>query len=138
MNKIFYRLAAVLAAIIGGMAIFAGARVLLGILPDYYLIGWLPVYNFTFGVLSVLIAAALFWRGSSYSSSAALVTLGAHSMVMLVLQSLYRDVVAPDSIQAMTVRLAAWLIILTLLFLGRREAKGPRDKIFPRPVSRNS
>jgi len=26
-------------------AVFAGGRVLLGILPDYYIIDWLPVYN---------------------------------------------------------------------------------------------
>ena len=31
------------------MAVFAGGRVLLGTLPDYYLIDWLPTYNFVIG-----------------------------------------------------------------------------------------
>jgi hypothetical protein len=46
------KVAAGLAFIIGAMAIFAGGQVLLGRDPGYYVIGWLPIYNFVMGVLS--------------------------------------------------------------------------------------
>jgi hypothetical protein len=42
---------------------------------------------------------------------------------MIILLAGYRDVVATDSIVAMTIRIAVWLIILVLMFLQRRKAK---------------
>lgn len=43
MKQLPNKFAAVLALVIGAMAGFAGGRVLLGILPDHYVIDWLPV-----------------------------------------------------------------------------------------------
>ena len=40
---------------------------------------------------------------------------------MLVLQVAYRDVVAIDSVVAMTIRLIAWVIILTLMFFQTQK-----------------
>ena len=54
MNTTLNKIAAVLAFIIGAMAAFAGGQVLLGKVPDYYVINWLPVYNYTVGILTVL------------------------------------------------------------------------------------
>ncbi|MDZ7843225.1 MAG: hypothetical protein U5K99_00245 [Anaerolineales bacterium] len=45
MNSLWNRTAAALAFIIGAMAIFAGGQVLLGNMPDYYVLDWLPVFN---------------------------------------------------------------------------------------------
>jgi hypothetical protein len=107
--------AAILAAIIGAMAVFAGGRVLLGNLPDYYLIDWLPVYNFTLGALSLFVTAVLIWRQHRYAWPTAVTTFIMHTAVMLVLLTAYGDVVAIDSLVATTVRMVVWLIILVLL-----------------------
>jgi hypothetical protein len=123
MSRIFAKIAAILAFIIGAMAIFAGGQVLLGRDPGYYVISWLPVYNFGAGVLTALVTAVLIWRGSRYALPAALATFVAHTLVMVILQSAYRDVVATDSIVAMTVRMVIWLVILGLLLVQRRRDK---------------
>lgn len=116
------KIAAALAFIIGAMAIFAGGQVLLGKIPDYYVIGWLPIYNFSIGLLSVFFTAVLIWKNNKLALPAALITFGLHAAVMVILQTAYRDVVAPDSIVAMTVRLTVWAIILVLLFIQRKRS----------------
>jgi hypothetical protein len=109
------RIAAVLSFIIGLMAIIAGGRVLLGHLPDYYVIDWLPVYNFIAGVFSASLTAILIWKNHRLALPAAITTFGLHALVMIVLQTAYRNVVAPDSLRAMTIRLVIWVIITGLL-----------------------
>lgn len=121
MNKLYTKLAAGLAVIIGLMAVVSGGKVLLGQMPDYYLIGWLPVYNFTVGVLSAGVTSVLLWRNSRYAGAAALVTLALHTTVMIILQTAYQDVVATESVRAMTIRITTWLVIQGLLLLQRRR-----------------
>lgn len=123
MNRTLSKIAAVLAFVIGAMAVFAGGQVLLGRDPGYYVIDWLPVYNFVLGVLTVLIVAPLIWRGSRYALPAAAATLAAHTVVLAILLAAYRDVVASDSIRAMIVRIVAWLVILTLLVVQSRRSR---------------
>ncbi len=110
------KIAAVIAFIIGAMAVFAGGQVLLGKLPDYYVINWLPVYNYTVGILTIFVTAILIWSRHRLAIPAAIATFGIHTLVMLVLQTSYRDVVAIDSIVAMTVRMTIWIIILVILY----------------------
>jgi hypothetical protein len=117
------KIAAILAFIIGAMAVFAGGQVLLGNLPGYYVINWLPVYNYTAGILTVFVTAVLIWVNSKLAIPAALATLGLHAVVMLILQTAYREVVAIDSIVAMTVRMTVWVIILALLYIQVRRNK---------------
>ena len=74
MKTIYRRTAAVLAFIIGAMAIFAGGQVLLGKIMDYYVIDWLPIYNFSIGLISSFITAILIWKGSKFALSAAIGT----------------------------------------------------------------
>jgi len=123
MNSIYRKIAAVLAFIIGAMAIFAGGQVLLGKVMDYYVIDWLPIYNFGAGLISSFVTAILIWKGSKYDMSAAIGTFAIHGTVMLVLQTAYREVVAADSIKAMTVRLVVWLIILILMVIQAQKSK---------------
>jgi hypothetical protein len=106
------------------MAIFAGGQVVLGKVMDYYVIDWLPVYNLIAGLISSLLTAILIWRSSKYAMPVAIGTFASHGVVMLVLQTAYRDVVALDSIKAMTVRLVVWLIILILMILQARKDQG--------------
>ncbi len=117
-----HRLAAGLAFVIGAMAVFAGGQVLLGQVPDYYVIDWLPIYNFTLGVVSALFASVVIWKAGRLAWPAATVIFGLHAVVMLVLLTAYRQVVAVDSLRAMTIRLVAWAVILILLLAARRKS----------------
>lgn len=123
MNKILQKSAAILAFIIGAMAIFAGGKALLGIDPGYYVINWLLLYNYTMGILTVFITAVLIMKSSKYAMPAAISTFSLHALVMILLQTTFSNVVAADSIQAMIVRLVVWGVILSLMFLQRRIDK---------------
>lgn len=120
MKAILTKIASIFAFIIGGMAIYAGGQVLLGQDPGYYVINWLPVYNYTLGILTVFVTAILIWIKSRLAFPAAIATFSVHTLVMLILQTGYQNVVAPDSIRAMTIRLIAWGIILGLMFAQSR------------------
>ncbi len=123
MKSIFTKIAAVLAFIIGGMAVFAGIEVLLGNDPGYYVINWLPIYNYTAGVLTVFITAILIWQRRKLAGFAAITTFSIHTLVMIILQTAYKDVVAVDSIRAMTIRMLVWAIILGLMYAQTRKDK---------------
>jgi hypothetical protein len=120
MNKLLNKIASALALVIGAMAVFAGGKVLLGILPDYYVINWLPIYNFIMGVVSLFLSIVI-WKSDRFGMIVAIGILSLHAIVMLILQVGYRDMVAVDSIVAMSIRLAVWIVILTLLSIQRRK-----------------
>ncbi|MEN8174093.1 MAG: hypothetical protein ABFS03_14590 [Chloroflexota bacterium] len=124
MNSKLTKTASVLAFIIGVMAVLAGGQVLLGKVKDYYVIDWLPIYNFILGLVSAGWTAISIWKGSKIAMLLAKATFASHAVVMLILLTAYQNVVAPDSIVAMTVRLIAWAIILTLLFIQKRRGEG--------------
>ena len=126
MKLLITKIAATLALIIGAMAVFAGGRVLLGILPDYYVINWLPVYNYTVGILTVSVTAVLLWINHRYAHPVAVTTFTAHALVMVTLLTAYRAVVAPDSLVAMTVRLVVWAVIVALLVPTSGKISGKR------------
>lgn len=128
MNTTLNKIASILSFAIGGMAIFAGGKVLLGNDPGYYVINWLPVYNYTVGILTVFITAILIWMNSRLAMPIAVGTFGIHALVMLILQTAYRDVVAIDSIVAMTLRMTVWAVILGLMFVRSRSNKKTRRK----------
>ena len=123
MNSKLTKTAAVLAFVIGAMAIFAGGQVLLGKAMDYYVIDWVPIYNFIVGIISAFFTAIVIWKGSKIAIPAAIATLISHSIVMVVLLTAYRDVVASDSIIAMAVRIIVWLIILVLMFIQKQKGE---------------
>ncbi|MBK7200281.1 hypothetical protein [Candidatus Amarolinea dominans] len=126
MNITFNKIASALAFLIGVMAIFAGGQVLLGKDPGYHVINWLVLYNYTIGILTVFTTAVLIWTQHKYALPAAIGTLGVHALVMLIIQTAYRGVVASDSLRAMTIRIVVWLIILTLMFVGSRRGQSAR------------
>ncbi len=124
--RALHRIAAVLAFIIGGMAVFAGTKVVILHIPvDYYVIDWLPVYNLLMGVITVGITAVLLWKDARGGFTLAILTLMAHATVLVVLRTVYREVVAPDSIRAMTIRVSAWIIIVALLSVRSRRSEKP-------------
>ena len=123
MKTILTKIASIISFIIGGMAVFAGAQVLLGNDPGYYVIDWLPIYNYTIGILTVFITSVYIFTNSRFALPAAIGTFSLHALVMVILQIVYRSTVAPDSIRAMTIRLIAWAIILGLMFIQARQNK---------------
>lgn len=126
MKTILNKIASVLSFIIGVMAIIAGGQVLLGHLPDYYVIDWLPIYNFIVGILSATLTAFLIWKNHRLALPSAITTFVLHAVVMIVLQTAYRDVVAPDSIRAMTIRMIIWVVILSLLYVQQTKKRGEK------------
>lgn len=128
---ILNKIASILAFIIGAMAVFAGGQVLLGNDPGYYVIQWLVIYNYTVGILTVFITAILIYTNSRLALPAATGTFGLHALVLLVLQTAYRDIVAPDSIRAMTIRLIVWGVILALMFVQARKSKAAQKSNVP-------
>jgi hypothetical protein len=127
MSTYLTKAASILAFVIGAMAIFSGGKVILGYVPDYYVIDWVPIYNFSAGLITSALTAILIWRKHRYALSATIATLISHSTVMVILQTTYREVVAPDSIQAMTLRISVWLIILGLMVIQVRKDR-PADQ----------
>ena len=118
------KIASILALYIGAMAIFAGGQVvLIDKAMDYYVIAWLPVYNLIFGLLTVFLTTILIWRNSRFSLAAVVASLTSHFIVMMLLQTNYRAIVAPDSIRAMVIRLGFWFVILALVVIQERKDK---------------
>ena len=124
MNTTLNKIASALAFLIGGIAVVAGGLVLLGMPTDYYVINWLLLYNYTVGVLTVSITAILIWKNNKLALPAAITTFGAHTIVMLVLLTAYRGIVSTHSLEDMSVRVVAWLIILALMFFQSRKKQG--------------
>jgi hypothetical protein len=119
MNTIFSKTASILALVIGAMGIYAGGQVLLGSTPGYNVIPWLPVYNFSVGVITFFFITILIWKNNRFALTAAVSTLAVHSIVLMILQTAYANFVAPDSIQAMIIRITVWMVIIALLLLQR-------------------
>jgi uncharacterized membrane protein len=69
----------------------------------------------------VFVTSVLIWQGNHLALPAALTTFGLHAAVMLVLQTTYHDVVAVDSLVAMTIRLVAWTLVLVLMLFQTKR-----------------
>ena len=118
---ILNKTAAVLAFAIGTISIVAGEMALRGWEPGYFVLNWLPVYNFSMGVLTAFIPSILIWRESRFAMPTAIGIFGLHAIVLLVLLFAFLDRVATESILAMVFRLAIWVIILGLMFFARHR-----------------
>jgi hypothetical protein len=123
MDNILNKLASILAFIIGGMAVFSGGKTLLGMPPGWKVLNWLPLYNYTAGILTVFLVAVLIWVSSRLAWPAVIGMFSLHALVMLILQTSFSDMVAAESIQAMTIRLVTWMVILGLMLAQSRLSK---------------
>ena len=115
------KVAAGLAFLIGALSIFAGGMAMRGWNPGYKVLGWLPVYNFGMGILTVLLPAILIWKNHPLAFFAAIIFFVIHLIATAILLLAFRDVVATQSLLAMTFRLVVWLIILALMYFARRQ-----------------
>ncbi len=114
------KIAAGLAFLIGALSIFAGAMAMRGWNPGYRVLGWLPVYNFGMGILTVLIPAILIWKNHPIAFFAAIAFFVIHLIATAILLLAFRDVVATQSLLAMAFRLVVWIIILGLMYSAQK------------------
>ena len=114
-------IAALLASLLGGFSIAAGAMAMRGWNPGYSVLGWLPVYNFVMGIPTLLIPTILIWRGSPYAMTVAVVFCVIHAGVTALLLLAFQETVAIQSLLAMTFRVIVWLAILALLYFSNKH-----------------
>ena len=109
--KIAVKIIAVLAAVIGLMAVFVGSRVLLGLYdPGYQYFTSLVSYNVIMGTVSVF-AGILIWTRNKKALMISFMILGAHIIVLLLLKTAFSDVISEHSVNAMTFRVSVWIVL---------------------------
>ncbi len=116
MNRIIYlRIMAVIAMILGAMAVVAGGKVLAGVsVPDYHVIPWLVKYNVTMGVVTIVTAVFL-WLKHPWGKVGAMVITTAHIIVLVLLLTVFSGEVAQHSVNAMTFRATVWILLLAFI-----------------------
>lgn len=113
--KNLYKIAAILAVLIGGISIVSGSKVLLGIdVKDYTVLNWLVIYNVILGGISI-IAAILIWKNHKSARKIILAILISHLLVFLYLYFISQEV-ALESIKAMGFRVSVWTVIFLLTY----------------------
>lgn len=113
--KILLKVSAVVGAMLGLMAVINGTRVILGLFdPGYNILYWLVYYNVLFGLISVYAGFAIFKQHIIALKISSLIALG-HMIVLLVLLTIFNDVVAKNSIQVMSLRSIIWVLIVVII-----------------------
>jgi len=113
--KILYKIAAILALLIGIMSVISGSMVLLNYnIPNYNVLNWLVIYNVILGGISI-IAAILMWKNNKSVRKIILAILISHLLVFLYLYFLSQEV-AVESIKAMCFRTSVWTVIFLLTY----------------------
>ncbi len=121
--KIVIKIVAVLATIIGIMAVVTGSRVLLGGFdPDYQYFNSLVSYNVIMGVISV-IAGILIWQRNSKAIFISFFITVAHITVFLLLKTVFSDVISDHSVNAMTFRSVVWMIFTVIIWVKTYKYK---------------
>jgi len=111
--KNLYKIASVLALLIGGMTIITGSKVLLGIdTKNYTVLNWLVIYNVVFGIISIVVSY-LIWKNNSVAKKAVKFVLATHTIIAVYL-IFFSETVANESINAMIFRVSIWIVIYLL------------------------
>jgi apolipoprotein N-acyltransferase len=118
------RAAAVIGIVFGLATIVAGGTVLLGRDPGYLVYRPLLVFNTAMGIV-YLYAAVAAWRRQPAGRATAgwITTVNAAVLLWIVyLHQTTRDVVANDSVRAMTLRTVVWAVLYAVLaWVWRRK-----------------
>jgi len=121
--KITQTVLAFVAALFGLVTIFAGTRVLLGSDPGYIVFRPLLIYNTTMGFVYVA-AGIIIWRNFKQGMNVAAVIFFLNLVVLAVIYFLYTkgNLIAIDSLRAMSLRTVVWLALFAVLgWLSRRN-----------------
>ncbi|MDO9037492.1 MAG: hypothetical protein Q7U59_03990 [Lutibacter sp.] len=113
--KIMYKIAAIIALLIGIMSVISGSLVLLNYnIPNYNVLNWLVIYNVIFGAISML-EAYFIWKNKSLAKNAVVFILAAHTFIAIYL-NFFSETVASESIKAMSFRISIWILIYLLTY----------------------
>ena len=105
------KLSSALAILVGLMSVIVGIRVLTGaFVPGYTFHKSLVIYNSAAGIVS-LICGILIWFKNEKSFLLSAVILSAHLSVLIVISTIYFDIIAKESIFAMIFRSVVWAVI---------------------------
>ena len=118
------RIFLVIAYIFGAVTIAAGSRVLLGADPGYAVYRPLLLFNTLMGAIYVA-AGVIIWFTIDHGRWAAAAVFGINSVALVVVATLHStgETVAPESLQAMSFRVAVWLVLALGLFWTARRVR---------------
>ena len=117
------KIIATLAIIFGLMAVVTGSRVILDIFdPGYQYYTALVVYNIIMGMVSIIVGI-LIWQKNVKSLMFSVLIFGFHFVVLLILVTIFYDIISTQSIGAMLFRSSAWLIFTIIIWKGNRLTK---------------
>jgi hypothetical protein len=114
---------AFIAALFGLVTLFAGSRVLLGSDPGYPVFRPLLFFNTAMGIIYV-VAGFLIWRNLKFGMKATASIFFLNLTVLVTIYFLYQagEIIAIDSLRAMSFRTVVWLVLLIILgWLNRRQ-----------------
>ena len=121
--KIVIKIVAVLAVIIGLLAAVTGTRVLLGLFdPGYQYFTILISYNIIMGLVSIA-AGILIWRRNVKALILSYTINAFHIAVLLLLITIFSDIISIHSIGAMTFRSVAWIIFSMIVWKSNPKTK---------------
>ena len=118
-----YKIAAVIALLIGMMSVLVGTRVLMGMsTPEYHVMDWLVVYNVFAGIISIAVSI-LIWKEYWRAFTASVLIAASHIIVLVLLILAFNEITAIESIKAMTFRSTIWIIIILLSIKPKNQTK---------------
>jgi hypothetical protein len=119
--KYLNKAVAVIAIIIGSMAVITGLRVIGGFFdPGYQYFLTLVSYNVIMGVVSVIVGIYIWLQNRNALIYSGIIT-AAHIVVLLLLLTIFSDVISDHSIGAMVFRSVAWIVITIIVWKGKSK-----------------
>jgi hypothetical protein len=123
MKSILLKTAASAAFVFGIIPVITGTRALMAVFdPGYSTFKLLIIYNILTGLASVM-AGYLIWKLHKAAIKISLLITIAHISVFLSLLTIFNEIIAQQSVNAMTVRIVAWIIIFGVVFTLNRSQK---------------
>jgi hypothetical protein len=128
MKNIILKIAAAIATLLGIMSVITGIRALTGSFdPGYESFSVLISYNVLMGIISV-IAGYFIWKNHKQALLlSAIITIG-HIAVLLSLVTIFSNIIANQSVEAMIFRSVVWVLIFVTVFTINRKKMSAFNK----------
>ena len=126
--KYLNKAVAVIAIIIGSMAVITGLRVIGGFFdPGYQYFLTLVSYNVIMGAVSVIVGIYIWLQNRNALIYSGIIT-AAHIIVLLLLLTIFSDVISDHSIGAMVFRSVVWIIFTLVVWKGKTKVQEVKSK----------
>ena len=126
--KYLNKAVAVIAIIIGSMAVITGLRVIGGFFdPGYQYFLTLVSYNVIMGAVSVIVGIYIWLQNRNALIYSGIIT-AAHIIVLLLLLTIFSDVISDHSIGAMVFRSVVWIIFTLVVWKGKTKIQEAESK----------